>query len=173
MDAVYLAYVHFGPSLSESRYERMRKLGIRTFYRAGTFVRSHFLSRAQQGRDEAVCAPHDADVDFGKNVEARQQGLPLFITKNEMPFIHEGHEQDYTVWRVDKRVHGHASKAIYTLQHNATKMYAQVYHEAFNITLMIAEKIATPVGLESVGGHEWTSPRAFGQQKDSMVWCVH
>ncbi|KAL9709173.1 hypothetical protein Ac2012v2_007527 [Leucoagaricus gongylophorus] len=84
-----------------------------------------------------------------KNIEAQQQGLPLFAAESTALFF----QQDYTVWQVVK--HGHNSEAIYTLQNNATKLYAQVYHETFNATLMVAEKIATPLELEYIGEHEW------------------
>lgn len=84
----------------------------------------------------------------------------------------------FTQWQVVK--HGHNSEAIYTLQNNATKLYAQVYHETFvrycvfstphpacwfvliqNATLMVAEKIATPLELEYIGEHEWMVSLSF------------
>ncbi|KXN88444.1 hypothetical protein AN958_07354 [Leucoagaricus sp. SymC.cos] len=114
---------------------------------------------------------HIQNVASGKNVEARQQGLPLFVEMDPALLDHKADEEDYAVWRVGKRIHGHNAEAVYTLQHNATKMYAQAYKEAFNTTIMIAEKYATPLEFEFLGGHEWAIKIADNGTTKS-VWTI-
>ncbi|KAF9452079.1 amidase signature enzyme [Macrolepiota fuliginosa MF-IS2] len=120
---------------------------------------------------------HIQSVTSGKNVQVRQQGLPLFVPKNSILLPHVPHEKDYAIWYIDRRFQGRNSAPIYTFENNATKMFVQAYKETlnttmlFNTTILIAEKEATPFELDLIGDHEWTI-KLPNSGAEKNVWTI-
>ncbi|KAF7762431.1 hypothetical protein Agabi119p4_9024 [Agaricus bisporus var. burnettii] len=120
---------------------------------------------------------HIQSVASGKNVEGHQQGLPLFVGLNltvTLPTPHGSHEKDYTIWHIEKRFSGpNLRKPHYSIQNNATKMYAHLYRETPNLTVLIAEEEPTFFDLDFIENHEWSIQLSKHLNEDKSLWTIH